>query len=1804
MSSLPGNSLASGHRCLRSLLSRSRSSGSGCRLPGGIVGPESYWDFLVGAGDGISEVPSDRWDADEFYDPDPAVPGRMTTKWGGFISDVAGFDAEFFGISPREAQATDPQQRVLLEVAWEALEHAGIPPDSLLGSRTAVMAGLSTWDYMLVSVEHRAEIDAYLSTGIPHSSAVGRISYQLGLRGPAVAVDTACSSSLVAVHLACQSLRLRESDLALAGGVQLNLSPYIGIALSKYSALSRVGRCKAFDAAADGFVQSEGCGMVVLKRLTDAQRDGDRVLSVLRGSAINSDGRSNGMTAPNAAAQREVIIDALRAADVAADTVNYVEAHGTGTPLGDPVEFEGLASTYGRGQGVCVLGAVKSNLGHMEAAGGVAGLIKATMALRHGEIPANLHFNGWNPAIDASSTRFLVPSETVPWPAAAAPRRAAVSSFGFSGTNAHVVLEQAAPSEVPRSRRQASVTTLVVSGKTPRRLASMSATLVDWMEGDGADVPLPDVAHTLNEHRTRHRHIAAVCARDRTEAMEGLRALAANQPAATVVGPRDIRCGPRTVFVYSGQGSEWAGMGRQLLVDEPVFAAAIRELEPEFRAQNGFSLSEVLASGEDVVGIDRIEPVLVGIQLALTRLWRHYGVEPDAVMGHSVGEVTAAVVSGGLGVTDGLRAHRLSELRSTLADLTPSVPTLVFSTEGIKSAGRTYGTFIEVSPHPLLTETIEDALGSVDHEVLSSMDRNHHETLHFHLQLAALATQPGRSMTSIATGGRLADIPRTPWHHVTHWLTDRAAGSASDIGDSLPDTDIEVVPAGDDGLAPGPQVLLLSAESRESVNRARAALAEGLAGDDHVNIADVAFTLASRRKDMTRMAAVVHDRPHAVTVLQDPEHENAFVGEAAAAIESPLDRVVFVFPGQGAQYAGMALGLYETEPVFADHFDRCAAGFLDELGIDLRTEIFNGVGSGLERTDRAQPALFTVEYALAKLIGFYGVRAAALCGHSIGEFVAAALAGVFDLETAISAVSLRARLMHASPAGAMLAVPLGPDAIAEHLPRDVDVAAINDHGSCVVAGTKEGIRALASELSRQGITVRRVRTAHGFHSRSMDAVLPEFDGFLSTVALRKPEIPLLSNVTGTWLTDDEATNHSIWTRQVRATVRFADELDALLVHPSRVLVEVGPGGSLTASAVRHPRWSYGHRAVRLMRHPTQNRDDRDVFLLGLGQLWAADIDIDWTSLMSGRRPRTVSLPADPSPREKQRVVAGDNAAPEKREHDQSHIESALQGIVAECLGLRSVDVNADFFDIGADSLIAAGVAMRAVNEGLDVTPQDLYEHPTVTRLAKAVAGRYQAGGLTHKPPSHEVNPPVPPNIAQFLERGLQEAGRWRVPMILRLHPSLGPDDVRAVLTALTNEHDALRLNIVERAGTWEQQIALCQEFSQLSVRSLAEEVVGDRRRERESIVEILAEIGADQTLVNAPLAAVYVAASAGDAHYLGITLHETACDNAAREILIADMFTAFAQRFAGEEIKLQPATATWREWSQQCAELAAHPAVIASRDYWLENVTSATMRLADDRVTERPRARDTTRVSSSLTTDQTAEVDDARRRSTRTMDAILLGALSRTLAQVIGEGVVAVDLDGAGRSVLKPDVDLRRSVGWFTTIYPVPLTCATEKHTGAIELLDSVHQTLSAVPHYGIGYGLLRYLFAPTARHLAGTRTPDIHFSYLGTIPVPLAGDGPIDFDSEIDMPVRETIPGLGHAVEVRVYRFSGALHVDWWYDTRRVERATVEALAQHYPVALTELTRQASESISGDNRADGALAALTLVDLSATDTG
>ncbi|BBY77120.1 phthiocerol/phenolphthiocerol synthesis polyketide synthase type I PpsB [Mycolicibacterium parafortuitum] len=637
--------------------------GLGCRFPGGpdldgnIEGPDAYWDFLTEGRSSVREVPEDRWTWLDDGTPEGSAALAATTKWGSYLRDLDAFDAEFFEIIPREAARMDPQQRLLLEVTHEALEHAGIPADSLAETRTGVFAGAGAGDYGQMGATDLGGIDAWYGTGSSISIIANRVSYYFDLRGPSVTVDTACSSSLVAIHLAVQSLRTGDSDLALAAGVNLLLSPAGTRSLDQAEAMSPTGQCHAFDAAADGFVRGEGCGVAVLKRLSDALRDGDRVLAVIRGSAVNQDGRSNGLMAPNPSAQIAVLRAAYAAAGVNPREVDYVEAHGTGTLLGDPIEARALGTVLGKGRAAdspLLVGAVKTNLGHLEAAAGIAGFAKAVLALQHHRIPGNRGYQSPNPHIPFDKLRLRVVDEHTDWAPAGRPRRAGISSFGFGGTNAHVVIEQApvlppAQDEDP----DPAVTTLVVSGKSAERIAAQAASLATWMAG--SDLSPAQIAHTLNHHRAQHAKFATVVARDKAAAIAGLTALAAGQSAPGVVPAAAGTPKPGTVFVYSGQGSQWPGMARRLLTDEPAFARAIDEIEPLFAEHVGFSLRDILADGAQLHGDAQVQPVLMGLQLALTELWRSHGVHPDAVIGHSMGEVTAAVVAGALSVADGLK---------------------------------------------------------------------------------------------------------------------------------------------------------------------------------------------------------------------------------------------------------------------------------------------------------------------------------------------------------------------------------------------------------------------------------------------------------------------------------------------------------------------------------------------------------------------------------------------------------------------------------------------------------------------------------------------------------------------------------------------------------------------------------------------------------------------------------------------------------------------------------------------------------------------------------------------------------------------------------------------------------------------------------------------------------------------------------------------------------------------------------------------------------------------------------------------
>ena len=1052
------------------------------------------------------------------------------------------------------------------------------------------------------------------------------------------------------------------------------------------------------------------------------------------------------------------------------------------------------------------------------------------------------------------------------------------------------------------------------------------------------------------------------------------------------------------------------------------------------------------------------------------------------------------------------------------------------------------------------------------------------------------------------------------------WESDaprRAGVSSFGVGGTNAHVVVEEAPATSPmrHVPSGPQVLLLSARTADSLPEAKAALAAALDTDADVDLADVAFTLASRRLHEVRLAAVVADRADAVAVLAAAEHDNVFIGSCPPGSTPSAQRVAFMFPGQGSQHVGMARGLYDSEPVFREIFDRCAAGFAAELGIDLKLEVFEG--TSLEPTDLAQPALFSVEYALAQLITSYGVSPTALAGHSIGELVAATVAGVFDLDSAIKAVSTRARLMHTAPAGAMVAVASSPDNIEAYLTADIDLAAVNEFGSCVVAGPDEAIREFTNRCAAEGIVARRVRTSHGFHSQSMDSVLAPFSEFLSTLTLHAPRIPMLSNVTGTWMTDEEATDPNRWAQHIRSTVRFADEVATLLGDAHRVLVEVGPGGSLTGSALRMPGWSDTHRAVRLMRHPVQTRDDRDAFLLALGQLWSAGVDVDWQKLY-GDDPIRVTLPGYAFARQRywidpdttavrKPVESGSDPAADNQSVDghagaptdaRAQMQSTLGRIWSQCLGVESVAPGDNFFELGGDSLVAIGVAMTASHEGVELTPQDLYDNATLSALADTLVARHAFGGLSSQD-AGDLNPPVPPNILRFLDNGLSQPGRWRVPLVLRLDSRVSAQDVIAVLTAITNHHDALRVRLFDHAGMWEQQIADPSEFTDFIEVTLPPEAVPGTPQEREALHAIVSA-ALEHDLDSAPLTATYVVGAAAGPRFLVLTVHGIVDDPISREVLVTDLLTAFGQRMAGGDVDLEPATTSWRDWSQRCAALAAHPAVLDQRGYWVDSEATATVRFADAGDSSTPGAGDLVRVATALTSEQTSQVDNARRLLQASTEEILLAALSRSLAVTVGEGVASVDLAGTGRSVLRPDVDFRRTIGWFSTIYPIALPCIGDQGASATQLLAEVSNALKAVPHHGIGYGLLRYLHAPTAPLLGAAGAAQIYLSYLGMIPDWQESEALVQFDTDSELTVRETVPGLGHPLELRTYRCGGVLHVDWWYDKRWLSGNTIDALAQQFPATLATLIDEAfsgAEAGAGSEAEDEAMA---LVDLSA----
>jgi phthiocerol/phenolphthiocerol synthesis type-I polyketide synthase E len=1065
--------------------------GLACRFPG-ADGPEAFWRNLRAGVDSISFFSDEELLAAGI--PESVFRAPNYVRAHGVIEGVELFDAGFFGYAPREAEVMDPQQRLFLECAWQALESAGYDASRVSSGEGAavigVWGGVTLSSYLLALHPLRDRLQAIgvdttmLAVGNDKDSLAPRIAYKLDLRGPAVTVQTACSTALVAVHMACQSLLAGETDMALAGAVSLTLPMKSGYLYQEGGIFSPDGHCRAFDERAAGTVFGCGAGMVVLKRLEEALADGDTIHAVLRGTAVNNDGAGKaGFTAPSVAGQAEVIAEALANAGLSPDDIGYVEAHGTATALGDPVEIAGLTRAFrsfrgGKGgstrRGFCALGTVKTNLGHLEAAAGIAGLIKTVLALKHGEIPPSLHFSRPNPQIDFAASPFFVNTELSPWPSGnRVPRRAGVSSFGFGGTNAHVVLE-----EPPA-------------------------------------------------------------------------------PVSTAAG-------------------------------EPAGAAA----------------------------------------------------EPDR-----------------------------------------------------------------------------------------------------------------------------------PWH-----------------------------------------LLLLSARSGAALRAATGNLVDFLDRNPDADTAAVAYTLQAGRR------AFEHRRAVACQNASDGRDALAS-GDPTRGVSGAHDggerQVAFLFPGQGAQHPGMARGIYKSEPLFRAEIDRVADLFFPATGVDLRrflTSTAPEEGELLERTENAQPALFAVCYALAKLWRSWGITPRAMLGNSLGEYVAACLAGVFSLEDAVALVAARGRLMRELPAGDMLAVALPERDLLPLLGPEISLAAIHGAEMCIVSGPPAAAARLQERLAERGVESPRLHTSHAFHSAATDPILAAFEAEVRRVRLAPPGIPVVSNVTGRFLTPAEATDPAYWSRHLRQTVRLADGLGTLLGLPGAVLLEVGPAQALSGAARQHPARTPGQAVHASLPHPKDSREDGDTLLTALGGLWVAGVEVDWPAFHAGRRRRRVPLPTYPFERQRYWIdferLAGTAAAPttsipgiaaptvetaaplalqapappaptpsttaggsyvanryatagESTSYvaPGNEIEEILADLWQTLLGIERVGVEDNFFRLNGNSLIALQALSRIQAVfGVKLSVRSFFETPTVAGLSRIIALRQpglealaekarileEVQGLSAAAVAAELTAPVPP----------------------------------------------------------------------------------------------------------------------------------------------------------------------------------------------------------------------------------------------------------------------------------------------------------------------------------------------------------------------------------------------------------------------------------------------------------------------------
>ncbi|MEV6778015.1 acyltransferase domain-containing protein [Streptomyces syringium] len=1361
----PGSPAAVGHEPIAVV-------GMACRFPMADNTTE-FWELLLSATDTVGAVPPGRWDPADFVDPDPSAPAKMMTDRAGYLRGrLDEFDPLFFGISPREAAEMDPQQRLFLEVAWEALENAGMANDALAGSRTGVFAGVIWHDYAELAAPALHGVVPHSATGRALGMVANRLSYVLGLRGPSVAVDTACSASLYALHLACQSLWLGESTAALAGGVNLLISPGTSVALSKFGGLSPDGRCKSFDARADGYGRGEGCGVVVLKRLSRALADGDDIWCLVPGSAANNDGLSNGLTAPNPLAQEEVLRDAYQRAGVRPGEVHFIETHGTGTALGDPIEAAALSAVLSEGRPAdapLILGAVKTNIGHLEGAAGIAGFIKTALALRHRRIPRNLHFERPNPHIDFEGLGLRVPRDAEPWPEDRAPL-AGVSSFGWGGTNVHVVME---------GWREPAPLPATVPGR-PR-------------ETPEAAVPSPRPVFVCSPHGQQWAGMG--------------RRLFRTEP----VFRRAVERCDAALLPHTG----WS------VVDALFPAGDTGRTDRADDADRTDSLgpNDTTARTDATDRLDRVDvaqPVLFAVQIGIAAWLEAAGARPHAVVGTCFSEITAAVIAGILDLPDGARlVHHYSRAQSrvagrggamAVAELPPEeLAEYTTDTHGLSVAGLYGPRSTALAGHVDALRTalaawksqgvlcgmvrIDAAVHSPDMDpVLAELESGS----------AGITPRPGRiPMVSAVTGAPVEWREITPGYFARGLrqpvrLTEAVAHLATtghgpfveisahpvllhalrqhvtaigtmrrgrDDREGLRDALEELARAGVPVTGPGAgdrggELFTLSAATPEALRELARSTAAPPVPAAPAALRDLAHTAARRTHHAWRLAVVARDTDElgaALSAFARGEEPAGLHASTAPVVDPP--KVAFVFPGQGSQWIGMGRELAGCEPEFHAALRQCDdavgayAGWsvLDELVADERH-------SRLARIDVVQPMLFSIEVALAALWRSWGVVPDAVIGHSMGEIAAAHVAGALGLEDAVRIICGRSALLRrVSGQGAMLAAELTMEealrAVEGH-EESVAVAVSNSPRSTVLSGDERVLTDISRELDRADVFWRWVKVDVASHSPQMDPLREDLLATLRGISPRSGTVPLYSTVTGEPASGESLDAH-YWVRNLRDPVLFSDQIGRLLRDDVGAFVEMSPHPVLVPTvgqSIAHAGDNRAQALPSLRRH----EGERAVLLESLGRLHVlgcrADMDRanspgrhgaplpaypwqrdrHWPDHLTFGAPAAPSSPPGPAagpgldddPTATARATAGEPASPEETAEERVRRHVAR---VAKIAAAR-IDAAVPLRSYGIDSVMSLELRNRLEGEfGVSLSATVVWNHPTVAGLADHLA---------------------------------------------------------------------------------------------------------------------------------------------------------------------------------------------------------------------------------------------------------------------------------------------------------------------------------------------------------------------------------------------------------------------------------------------------------------------------------------------------